>query len=128
MLDNEKKKQISILISIAMVDEDFPEEERKVIDKIAEKYGATPADMAELYKTQPEAENLAPMSETEKMNFIMDCMLVVLADEIVTVSERAFALQMASRLGFKDEVVPFLIAHKEVSREEMFDLLKPFMK
>jgi len=61
------------------------------------------------------------------MDFMMDCILVVIADDMVTSSEEYFARQMATRLGFNQDVVAFLIKNKDVSREEMRELMLPYL-
>ncbi|WP_421875945.1 hypothetical protein [Marinoscillum sp.] len=127
MLDFQQKKQLSILVKIAMVDEDFAEQEKNVIRKISKKYGASEEELQEIFNSPDYNESLAPMSVMDKMDFMMDCMLVVLADEMITSSEEYFARQMASKLGFDQEVVAYLISHKDTSREEMRELMLPFM-
>lgn len=127
MLDFQKKKQLGILVKIAMVDEDFADAEKAVIKKISKTYGATDQELEEIISSPSINESLAPMSITEKMDFMMDCILVVLADDLVANSEEYFARQMAGNLGFKQEVVAFLIAHKDTSREEMRELMLPYL-
>lgn len=127
MLDFQQKKQLSILVKIAVVDEDFAEQEKDVIRKISEKYGATEKELQEIFDSPDYSEGLAPMSVVDKMDFMMDCMLVVLADEMVTSSEEYFARQMASKLGFDQGVVAFLVSHKDSSRDEMREQMLPFM-
>lgn len=126
-MDYQKKKQLGILVKIAMVDEEFAEEEKAVIAKISKKYGASEQELEELFNSPPINQSLAPMKVIEKMDFMMDCILVVLADHVVTNSEQSFSRQIASNLGFKEEVVPFLIDHKDVSRQEMYDLMLPYL-
>ncbi|MEP0368997.1 MAG: hypothetical protein ABJN36_05795 [Cyclobacteriaceae bacterium] len=127
MMDYQKKKQLGILVKIAIVDEEFADSEKEVIQKIAAKYGASQQDLDQLYDTEDFNETLAPMGVSEKMDFMMDCMLVILADNVVTDSEESFALTMASKLGFNHDVVPFLIENKDTPREEMNDLLLNYM-
>lgn len=127
MLDFQKKKQLSILIQIARVDEDFPAEERAMIEKIGNRYGATQAEMDELFANSSISESLQPMSLTEKMDFMMDCILVVIADDVVTVSEEYFVRQMAARLGFRQNVVHFLIENKDATRQQMYDAMTGFV-
>ncbi|MEQ8583618.1 MAG: hypothetical protein RIC30_18855 [Marinoscillum sp.] len=127
MLDFQKKKQLSILVKIAMVDEDFADAEKEVIRKISQKYGATEEELAEIFNSPATAESLAPMTLIDKMDFMMDCILVVIADDMVTSSEEYFARQMATRLGFNQDVVAFLIKNKDVSREEMRELMLPYL-
>lgn len=126
MLDYQKKKQLGILVKIAMVDEEFADTEKAVIGRISKNYGASDVELQELFDSPPINESLAPMSVVEKMDLMMDCILVVLADNMVTTSEEAFARQMASNLGFRQDVVPFLIQNKDVSREEMRELMVPY--
>lgn len=127
MLDPLKRKQLGILVKIAMVDEDFSEEEKAVITRIGHKYGASAEELEEIYQSPPINESLAPLSVVEKMDFMMDCILVVLADSVFTSSEEYFARQMASRLGFRQEVVGYLISNKEVEREKMRELMLPYL-
>ncbi|VXD16915.1 hypothetical protein [Marinoscillum sp. 108] len=127
MLDFQKKKQLSILVKIAMVDEDFADAEKEVIRKISQKYGATSQELTEIFDSPATAESLAPMTLIDKMDFMMDCILVVIADDMVTSSEEYFARQMATRLGFNQDVVAFLIKNKDVSREEMRELMLPYL-
>lgn len=119
MLDFERKKQLGLLVKIAMVDEEFADAEKSVIQKISKKYGASTTEIQEIMEAPPINESLAPMNVIEKMDFMMDCMLVILADDVVTNSEKYFASQMASKLGFRSDVVDFLIENKESSREDM---------
>ncbi len=127
MLDFQKKKQLSIMVKIAMVDEDFAEEEKAVIKKISDRYGATDKEIEEIFNSPPTSESLTPMTVNDKMDFMMDCILVILADKVVTSSEDYFAKHIATSLGFKTEVVPFLIQNKDVSREEMKEKMLPYL-
>lgn len=127
MLDFQKKKQLSILVQIARVDEEFAESERSVIERIGTKYGATLPELDKIFSSPSITESLAPMTVTEKMDFMMDCILVIIADNVVTTSEEYFARQMAERLGFKQEVVAYLVENKDVSREEMRELMIPYL-
>ncbi len=110
-----------------MVDEDFADEEKAVIKKISKRYGATEKEIEDIFNSPPTTESLTPMTVNDKMDFMMDCILVVLADQVVTSSEDYFAKHIATSLGFKTEVVPFLIEHKDASREEMKESLLPFL-
>ncbi|XOV91971.1 MAG: hypothetical protein ACFHWX_17400 [Bacteroidota bacterium] len=127
MLDFQKKKQLSIMVKIAMVDEDFADEEKAVIRKISKRYGATDHEIEEIFNSPPTTESLTPMTVNDKMDFMMDCILVVLADKVVTSSEDYFAKHIATSLGFKTEVVPFLIENKDASRDEMKESLLPYL-
>ncbi len=127
MLDFQKKKQLSIMVKIAMVDEDFAEEEKEVIKKISERYGATEQEIEEIFNSPPTTESLTPMTVNDKMEFMMDCILVILADKVVTSSEDYFAKHIATSLGFKTEVVPFLIEKNNANREEVKESLLPFL-
>lgn len=127
MLDSQKKKQLGILVKIAIVDEEFAEEEIKLIYKIGKSYGAEDQEIQEIFDNLPANDSIASMTVTEKMNFMMDCMLVVLADHVVTNSERSFARIMALKLGFRAEVVPFLFETKFTERSNMYDALIPYL-
>jgi len=127
MLDFQKKKQLSIMVKIAMVDEDFADEEKAVIKKISKRYGATDEEVEEIFNSPPTTESLTPMTINEKMDFMMDCILVVLADKVVTSSEDYFAKHIATSLGFKTDIVPYLIENKDASREEMKECMLPYL-
>ncbi|MFT6866408.1 MAG: hypothetical protein ACJA08_001239 [Cyclobacteriaceae bacterium] len=128
MLDDQKKKQLGILVKIAEVDEDFADSEKEVIRKIAEKYGASESEFDEIISSNNISEGIPPMSITDKMDFMMDCMLVILADDIVTHSEESFANTMASKLGLGHDVVRFLIENKDATREQMKEQMLPYFK
>jgi uncharacterized tellurite resistance protein B-like protein len=119
MIDFQKKKQLSILVNIAMVDEQFADLEKEAIRKISRSYGATDEEMEQVFSSPRINESLAPMSVTDKMDFMMDCMLVILADNLVTTSEEAFAIMVAKKLGFKMEIIQFLIDNKDADRTEI---------
>lgn len=119
MLDFQRKKQLSILVQIAMVDEEFDNSEREVIEKIATRYNASSEELDEIIQNPDIKDGLAPMSVADKMDFMIDCILVVVADQVVTSSEKYFAQQMAARMGFVPSVVEFLIENAHLSREEM---------
>jgi uncharacterized tellurite resistance protein B-like protein len=119
MIDFQKKKQLSILVNIAMVDEQFADLEKEAIRKISSSYGATDEEMEQVFSSPRINESLAPMSVTDKMDFMMDCMLVILADNLVTTSEEAFAIMVAKKLGFKMEIIQFLIDNKDADRTEI---------
>lgn len=127
MLDFQKKKQLSILVQIAKVDEEFADSERATIERIGKKYGATSTELEDIFNSASITESLAPMTVTEKMDFMMDCILVVIADSVVTTSEEYFARQMAEKLGFNQDVVAFLIKNKDASREEMKELMISYL-
>ncbi|WP_258103818.1 hypothetical protein [Marinoscillum sp. MHG1-6] len=127
MLDYEKKKQLSILVNIAMVDEEFADSERAAIMKIGRNYGASDEEIHSIFNSHDFQDSLAPMTVIDKMEFIMDCMLVILADNVVTKAEEAFALGMAKKLGFRKETIGFLIENKDIGRSEMKELLIPYM-
>lgn len=127
MLDFQKKKQLSVMVKIAMVDEDFADEEKAVIKKISKRYGASDQDIEEIFNSPPTSESLTPMTVNDKMDFMMDCILVILADKVVTSSEDYFAKHIASSIGFKPEIVQYLIEHKDASREEMKESMLPFL-
>lgn len=127
MLDFQKKKQLGILVKIAMVDEQFAEVEKEAIKKISQSYGASPKELEEIFKAPHINESLAPMGVSEKIDFMIDCMLVILADDMVTASEEAFAITMAKRMGFKKEVISFLIDKKSVDRSLIKDQMLPYL-
>ena len=83
------------MVKIAMVDEDFADEEKEVIRRISKEYGATDKEIEDIFNSPPTTDSLAPMTVNDKMEFIMDCMLVILADKVVTNSEDYFAKHIA---------------------------------
>ncbi len=49
MIDFQKKKQLGILVKIAMVDEEFADKEKDTIRKISQSYGATDSELEEMF-------------------------------------------------------------------------------
>ena len=121
------KKQLHILIQLAMSDNVFTDSEKKTIIKIGKEHGGTESEIEKIIAKPNLKESLAPMTLTQKMDFLLDSMMVVLADEKINPAENKFVRQIAKKLGFKDDVVSFLIEYQSMDRKVVKDLMIPYL-
>lgn len=114
------KKQLNVLIQLAHADKHFATEERDMIYKIS-RDRAFPEDIVTALIRQPEPiGSLAVMTDSQKIDHLLDCVALIFVDQRVFESEVIFARGIAMRLGYKKEAVDFLIENnKKLSKEEL---------
>ncbi len=121
------KKQLHILIQLAMADNVFTDSEKETIVKIGRERGAAESEVDTIIEKPNLKESLMPMTLTQKMNFLLDSVMVVLADKKINPAEERFVRQIAKKLGFKEEVVNFLIEYQSMDRKVLKDLMIPYL-
>jgi hypothetical protein len=120
------KKQISILIQLAKIDNVFTDAEKTAILKIGAKYGVDESEVKQLFDSEEMSDSLAPMTLYQKANFLIDMILVLLADKEIHEKEEGFTKMICRRLGFNDAVVDFLIEYNTVDRAELVEMMLPY--
>ena len=126
-MDYQVKKQINILIQLAMSDREFTDSEKDVIVKIGRAKGCLESEIRRLIDLPDIQEALAPMTLTQKMDFLLDSVAVVLADDKISDEEEAFARQIATKVGFREEVIKFLIEYQTMDRKVLKDMMIPYL-
>lgn len=110
-MDIVTRKKLNILIQLAQADKDFSASERALIFKIARDRNYPVAEVEALIERPEPIGTLGALSETQKVDYLLSAIELVLADERVMESEILFSQQIAIKLGFFKNVVDHLLAN-----------------
>jgi hypothetical protein len=103
------KKQLNILIQLAEADKHFAKAERDMIFQIARERNFPEEDVQELIRKPEPIETLGALSSNNKFEYLMPCVRLIFADNAVFERELIFCKSIAIKLGFKKNVVEFLV-------------------
>lgn len=119
-MDIVTKKQLNILIQLAEVDKNFATVEREMILKIARDRNF-PEDVVNSLIRNPEPiDTLGALSNEQKFEYLWTCYSLMLVDQKVFESELIFCKGIAIKLGFKKNVVDYLVQNDgKLSPEEI---------
>ena len=119
-MDIVTKKQLNILIQLAEVDKNFATVEREMILKIARDRNF-PEDVVNSLIRNPEPiDTLGALSNEQKFEYLWTCYSLMLVDQKVFESELIFCKGIAIKLGFKKNVVDYLVQNGgKLSQEEI---------
>jgi hypothetical protein len=119
-MDIVTKKQLNILIQLAEVDKNFATVEREMILKIARDRNF-PKDVVNSLIRNPEPiDSLGALSNEQKFEYLWTCYSLMLVDQKVFESELIFCKGIAIKLGFKKNVVDYLVQNDgKLSPEEI---------
>ena len=119
-MDIVTKKQLNILIQLADADKHFAKVEREMILKIATDRGFPDAIVNDLIRNPEPIGTLGALSESQKFKSLSDCVELVFADNQIFESELIFCRGIAIKLGFKKDVVDFMVKERNsMSKEEL---------
>jgi uncharacterized tellurite resistance protein B-like protein len=108
-MDIVTKKQLNILIQLAEADKHFAKTERDMIFRIAQERNFPEESVNELIRNPEPIDTLGALSNDQKFNYLMACIELVLADQKIFDSEILFCKSIAIKLGFKKNVVEYLV-------------------
>lgn len=108
-MDIVTKKKLNILIQLAEADKHFAKSEREMILKIAQDRKFPEEDVNQLIRNPEPIDSLGALSNDQKFDYLMDCIELIFADQKVFESEVIFTKSIAIKLGFKKNVVDFLV-------------------
>jgi len=111
-MDIVTKKKLNILIQLAEADKHFAKAEREMIQKIAQDRKFPEDEVNQLIRNPEPIDTLGALSNDQKFNYLMDCIDLIFADQKIFESEIIFTKSIAIKLGFKKNVVDFLIENK----------------
>jgi hypothetical protein len=119
-MDIVTKKKLNILIQLAEADKHFAKTERDMIYQIA-KTRNFPEETVNNLITNPEPiESLGALSQGQKLDYLISCIELIFVDQKVFESEIIFTRNIAIKLGFKKNVVDYLIENFEkLSRDDL---------
>lgn len=125
-MDYEVKKQLNILIQLAKADNIFTDAEKAVIIKIGKEHGAEEPEVREMFDSKEISDSLAPMTLFHKSNFLLDMIMVLLADKEIHELEEKFSKKIAKNLGFKETVIDFLLEYNSLDRTVLIEMMIPY--
>ncbi len=119
-MDIVTKKQLNILIQLAEADKHFAKAERDMIYKIAHDRKFSDENVAELIRNPEPIDTLGALSINQKFEYLMACVDLMFADHKIFESELIFCKSIAIKLGFKKNVVDYIVeTFDKISREEL---------
>jgi len=108
-MDIVTKKKLNILIQLAEADKHFAKAEREMILKIAQERKFPEEEVNLLIRNPEPIDTLGALSNDQKFSYLMDCIDLIFADQKVFESEIIFTKSIAIKLGFKKNVVDYLL-------------------
>lgn len=126
-MDDLVRKQLHVLVQLAGTDDTFDESEKKVIIRIGKEKGAMQSEIEEIITAPNLKEGLAPMDLTQKIDFILDTIAVIIADKKINPEEEKFAYRIVQKLGFREKVIDFLLEYQSMDRKVLKDMMIPYL-
>lgn len=128
-MDIVTKKQLNILIQLAEADKHFATVEREMIFRIADERKFPQSAVNELIRNPEPIDTLGALSPEKKFEYLMACIVLIFADQKVFESELIFCKSIAIKLGFKKNVVDYLVENhsKNTENELKIKVFKEFM-
>ena len=118
-MDIVTKKQLNILIQLAEADKHFAKIEREMIFKIARERNFPEESVNELIKNPEPIDSLGALSNDQKFEYLISSIELVFIDQNVFESEVIFCKNIAIKLGFRKNVIDFIMEnYGKKSREE----------
>ncbi len=108
-MDIVTKKQLSILIHLAEADKHFAKAEREMIFRLAKIRNFSEEEVNALIRKPEPIDTLDALSNDQKLNYLYDCLDLIHVDNKVFESELTFCKSIATKLGFKKNVIDFLV-------------------
>ncbi len=112
-MDIVTKKKLNILIQLAEADKHFAKAEREMIFQIARERNFPDEDVANLIRNPEPIESLGALSPAQKLDYLIASVQLIFADQKVFESEVIFFKNIAIKLGFKKNVVDYLVENFE---------------
>lgn len=120
-MDTSQVKQLSLLVHLANVDNDFASLEKQAILKVGRRYGFDDHYIQSLIEQPHDIDELNLLDYNSKFESIYDCVQLMLLDGIINKKEILYCQIVAIKLGFKAAVVQYLVDHMVLSKEELFE-------
>jgi len=117
-MDIVTKKQLSILIHLAEADKHFAKAEREMIFRLAKIRNFSEEEVNALIRKPEPIDTLDALSNDQKLNYLYDCLDLIHVDNKVFESELTFCKSIATKLGFKKNVIDFLVDNFDKKQSE----------
>jgi hypothetical protein len=118
-MDIVTKKQINVLIQLAEADKHFAKIEREMIFKIARERNFPEESVNDLIRNPEPIDTLGALSSEQKFEYLISSIELVFIDQNVFESEVIFCKNIAIKLGFRKNVIDFIMEnYGKKSRDE----------
>ncbi|MGE0588821.1 MAG: TerB family tellurite resistance protein [Cyclobacteriaceae bacterium] len=117
-MDIVTKKQLNILIQLAEADKHFAKAEREMIFKIAKDRNFPEEVVNDLIRNPEAIGSLGALSDDQKFQYLSACIELIFADHKLFESELIFCRGIAIKLGFKKNVVDFMVDQRNALPKE----------
>lgn len=119
-MDIVTKKQLNILIQLAQADKDFAKVELDMIYKIAQDKKFSDENVKSLIRNPEPIDTLGALSIDQKFEYLTACIELIFVDQKIFASELTFCKNIAIKLGFKKNVVDFMVeTYHNIIREDL---------
>lgn len=103
------KEHFLHLVQVSKIDGKISDEEMKMLHKKGKKFGLTDPEIDVLIQAESRHHYNPPASLKAKFSHLYNVAQMVLADDIITASEKKILRKFAIEAGFKDDIVDRLI-------------------
>ncbi|MBU2915812.1 MULTISPECIES: hypothetical protein [Reichenbachiella] len=99
------KSQLSMLIGLANIDNDFADDEKDMIYMVGKANGVAESEIEDLLKNPVPLPDLNTMMDDEKFEYLFNVVQLMKIDKEVFLSEVKYCEDVAVKLGFKKAVI-----------------------
>lgn len=99
------KSQLSILINLANVDNDFSEDEKDMIYMVGKANGIPEEEIDQLLHNPLPMPDVSTMTDDDKFEYLFNIVQLMKIDKEVYMSEVKYCEEIAEKLGYKKSVV-----------------------
>lgn len=117
-MDIVTKRKLNILIQLAEADKHFAKVEREMIFQIARERNFAEEVVTELIRNPEPIESLGALSEAQKLDYLISSIELIFVDQKIFESELIFTRNIAIKLGFKKNIVDYLVGNFESTTVE----------
>jgi len=117
-MDIVTRKQLNILIQLAEADKHFAKAEREMIFKIAAERNFPEEKVNELIRHPEPIDGMGALLPGQKYDYLLECIRLIFVDHKVFENELIFCKSIAIKLGFKKNVVEFMVEKFEKTNPE----------
>ncbi len=99
------RSQLSMLIKLANVDNDFAEDEKNMIYMVGKANGVPEAEIDALLENPEPLSPVVEMSDDEKFEYLYNVVQLMKIDKEIYLSEIKYCEEVAEKLGFRKAVI-----------------------
>lgn len=99
------RSQLSMLIGLANIDNDFADDEKDMIYMVGKANGVEESEIEALLKNPEPLPEVSTMSDDEKFEYLFNVVQLMKIDKEVFLSEVKYCEEVAVKLGFKKAVI-----------------------